>query len=176
MQYLDLDGGRSERHVTRTASNPISTGGGVMNRRFLLAWLAVFVGWMAGSFVVHGTLLYDDYARLPHLFRPEAEAQQYMPWMVLAHVILAGAFVWIYSRGVENRPWLSQGARFGLAVALLTVVPTYMIYYVVQPMPGSMAVRQIVFDTILIVLLGVVAAWFYRVPVEARYQARASAA
>lgn len=146
-----------------------------MNRRFLLAWLAVFIGWMAGSFVIHGTLLYDDYARLPHLFRPETEAQRHLPLMVLAHLLLAGAFVWIYSRGVENRPWASQGARFGLAVALLTVVPTYIIYYVVQPMPGSMVVRQIVYDTILIVLLGVLVAALYRTPVNDRVRSRVAA-
>jgi hypothetical protein len=44
---------------------------------------------------------------------------------------MAGAFVWIYSRGVADAPWVPQGLRFGLAVALLTVVPTYTIYYVV---------------------------------------------
>jgi hypothetical protein len=139
-----------------------------MNRRFLLAWLVVFIAWMAGSFIVHGALLHDDYARLPHLFRPETEAQGHLPLMVLAHVILAGAFVWIYSRGVENRPWLSQGARFGLAVALLTVVPMYLIYYVVQPMPGTMAVKQIVYDSILVVLLGILVATLYRTPRESR--------
>jgi hypothetical protein len=94
---------------------------------------------MIGSFVVHGVLLHNDYAQMPTLFRPEAEAQQYFPLMILAHVILAGAFAWIYSRDVEAKPWLPQGIRFGLAVALLTVVPTYMIYYVVQPMPGSLS-------------------------------------
>jgi hypothetical protein len=139
-----------------------------MNRRFLLAWLVVFIAWMAGSFIVHGALLHDDYARLPHLFRPETEAQGHLPLMVLAHVILAGAFVWIYSRGVENRPWLSQGARFGLAVALLTVVPMYLIYYVVQPMPGTMAVKQIVYDGILVVLLGILVATLYRTPRQSR--------
>jgi hypothetical protein len=139
-----------------------------MNRRFLLAWLVVFIAWMAGSFIVHGALLHDDYTRLPHLFRPETEAQGHLPLMVLAHVILAGAFVWIYSRGVENRPWLSQGARFGLAVALLTVVPMYLIYYVVQPMPGTMAVKQIVYDSILVVLLGILVATLYRTPRQSR--------
>jgi hypothetical protein len=146
-----------------------------MNRRFLLAWLLVFIGWMAGSFLVHGTLLYDDYARLPHLFRPEAEAQRYFPLMVLAHLILAGAFVWIYSRGIEDRPWMPQGARFGLAVALLTVVPTYLIYYVVQPMPGSTVARQIGYDAILIVLLGMLVAYVYRTSTLGQRQARAAA-
>jgi hypothetical protein len=140
------------------------TGGGVMNRRFLLAWLVVFIGWMVGSFIVHGALLHDEYARLPHLFRQEAEAQRYFPLMLLAHAIMAGAFVWIYQRGVENRPWIQQGARFGLAVALLGVVPTYLIYYVVQPLPGSLVVKQILFDGILVVLLGILVASLHRTP------------
>jgi hypothetical protein len=133
-----------------------------MNKRFLAAWLIVFIAWMAGSFVVHGVLLHDDYATLPNLFRPEAEAQQYFPLMLVAHVILAGAFVWIYSRGVEDAPWMGQGIRFGLAVALLTIVPTYIIYHVVQPIPGSIVVKQIVFDGILLLALGLLVAFLYR--------------
>ncbi len=133
-----------------------------MNKRFLTAWLIVFVAWMAGSFVVHGVLLANDYMTVPNLFRPEAEAQQYFPLMLLAHVILAGAFVWIYSRGVEGAPWTGQGIRFGLAVALLTIVPTYIIYHVVQPMPGHIAVKQILFDGILLLALGLLVAFLYR--------------
>jgi uncharacterized membrane protein len=135
-----------------------------MSKRLLVAWLVVFVAWMAGSFVVHGALLHDDYARLGNLFRTEAESQHHFPLMILAHVMLAGAFVWIYSRGVEDKPVVSQGLRFGLVVAFLTVVPTYLIYYVVQPMPSAMVLKQIVFDTILLLLLGVVVALVYRVP------------
>lgn len=135
-----------------------------MNKRFVIAWLVVFVAWMAGSFLVHGVLLRADYAQLPNLFRTEADSQQYFPLMILAHVFLAGAFVWIYSRGVAATPWLAQGVRFGVAVAFLTVIPTYTIYYVVQPMPGMHVVKQIVFDSILTVVLGVIAASVYREP------------
>lgn len=133
-----------------------------MNKKFFIAWVVVFIAWMVGSFVVHGTLLQADYAKLPGLFRPPTEAQQYFPLMILAHVVMAGAFVWIYARGVEAKPWLAQGIRFGIAVALLGVVPTYMIYYVVQPMPGMHVVKQIVFDGILVTILGVLAAFLYR--------------
>jgi len=135
-----------------------------MDKKFFIAWVAIFVAWMAGSFVVHGMLLHDDYAKLSGLFRPEAEAQSYFPLMVLAHIILAGAFVWIYSRGVEAAPWLPQGIRFGIAVALLTVIPTYLIYYVVQPMPGAVVAKQIVFDGILMLILGAITAFIYRPP------------
>ena len=133
-----------------------------MNKKFAIAWLSIFVVWMIGSFIVHGVLLHDDYAKLPNLFRPEADAQQYFPLMILAHVVMAGAFVWIYARGVEARPWLGQGIRFGIGIALLTVVPTYTIYYVVQPMPGIHVVKQIVFDGALLLVLGAVVAFLYR--------------
>lgn len=133
-----------------------------MDRKFFIAWATVFVVWMLGSFIVHGALLAADYARLSNLFRPETDAQQYFPLMILAHVILSGAFVWIYSRGAEAKPWPAQGLRFGVAVALLTVVPTYIIYYVVQPMPGLHVVKQIVFDGILMLILGIVVAFLYR--------------
>jgi hypothetical protein len=145
--------------------------GGSMNRRFLVAWLVVFIAWMIGSFLVHGTLLHDDYARLPNLFRTEADAQRHFPLLILAHVILAGAFVWIYSRGVEDRPWLAQGARYGLAVALLTTIPTYLIYHAVQPIPRSLVAKQIIFDTILLVLLGILVASLRRTAVRARVSA-----
>lgn len=133
-----------------------------MNKKFAIAWLAIFVVWMLGSFIVHGTLLHADYVKLPNLFRPDADAEQYFAFMILAHVILSGAFVWIYSRGVEAKPWFGQGLRFGLAIALLTVVPTYIIYYCVQPMPSALVVKQIVFDGVLLLVLGAVAAFLYR--------------
>ena len=138
-----------------------------MNKRFIIGWVVIFIVWFLGSFVVHGVLLHDDYSKLASLFRTEADAQGFFPLMVLAHVMLSGALVWIYSRGVEAEPWLPQGLRFGVAVAFLTVVPTYIIYYVVQPMPGGLVVKQIVFDGILMLILGCVTAFVYRQPASA---------
>ena len=137
-----------------------------MNRKFIIAWIVIFVIWFAGSFVVHGVLLHDDYSKLTNLFRSEADAQKYMPLMVLAHVLLSGALVWIYARGVEAKPWLPQGIRFGIAVALLTIVPTYLIYYVVQPMPGATVAKQIVFDGVLTLVLASIIAFMYRQPAQ----------
>ena len=133
-----------------------------MNKNFFIAWAVVFVVWMAGGFVVHGVLLGTDYAQLPQLFRAEKDSAQYFHFMLLAHVIMAGAFTWIYARGQENKPWLGQGVRFGIAVALLAAVPTYMMYFVVQPMPAALAVKQAIFDGILCVLLGIIVAFLYR--------------
>jgi hypothetical protein len=133
-----------------------------MNRKFLIAWLVIFIAWFAGSFIVHGVLLRPDYMLLTTLFRPEMDPGKFFPLMFLAHAMLAGAFVWIYARGAEAKPWASQGVRFGVAVALLTVAPSYLIYFVVQPMPMNVTIKQIVFDGALTVILGILVAWLYR--------------
>ena len=130
-----------------------------MNKKFLISWLVVFVVWMAGSFLVHGFLLADGYAELPNLFRSEEDSARYFHWMLLAHVVLAGAFVWIFQRGNEVKPWPAQGVKFGLAIAAIGPIPMYTIYYVVQPMPGNHVVMQIVYETILLIVLGLVAAF-----------------
>src|SRR6267143_7275876 len=132
-----------------------------MNKKFIIAWIVLFVAWFMGSFVVHGVLLRSDYMQLSNLFRPEGDQQKYFPLMILAHIIMSGAFVWIYARGVEARPWLGQGIRYGVAIILLATVPGYLIYYVVQPMPGATVVKQMVFDGILILILGAIVAFMY---------------
>jgi hypothetical protein len=70
--------------------------------------------------------------------------------------------VWISARGVEPKPWVAQGLRFGLAVALLTIVPSYLIYFVVQPMPAGVVIKQIIFDGVLLLILGTIVAALYR--------------
>ena len=132
-----------------------------MNKKFLIAWLVIFVVYLACGFVVHGFLLADDYAKTG-LMRPMEQQEGFFHWMVIAHVMMAGAFTWIYARGVENKPWLGQGLRFGLAVAFLAAIPLYLIYYTVQPLPGDLVVKQIVFDTICLLILGALVAFLYR--------------
>ena len=132
-----------------------------MNKKFFIAWLVLFVLYMGFGILVHGILLQDDYMAMG-LMRPEEQQQGMMHWMIIAHVMLAGAFTWIYARGVENKPWLGQGLRFGLAVAFLAVIPLYIIYYVVYPLPANVVVKQIVFDTICTLILGAVVAFLYR--------------
>ncbi len=135
-----------------------------MNKKFLVSWAVIFVVWMAGSFAVHGAWLGDAYASLPALYRAETDQTSLMYLMLLSHVLLSGAFVWIYLRGHEDKPWLAQGLRFGLAIAVLAPIPTYTIYYVVQPMPGSLAAQQIIGDTVLLLVLGAIVAFLNKSP------------
>lgn len=132
-----------------------------MGRKCIISAVVMFIMAWGLSFVVHGLLLGGDYSVTPGM-RPPAEAQKIIGWLILAQALFGIAFAWVYLQGKEDKPWLAQGVRFGIAVAFLTVIPTYLIYHVVTPVPMVLALKQIGFDTIRVVLMGVVLAWINR--------------
>jgi magnesium-transporting ATPase (P-type) len=136
-----------------------------MDRKFWISVLALLVLSLVLGFVVHGWLLGSEYAPLTGLFRTPAEQHGYFLWIVLAHALIAVGLTWIYRKGLEpGKPLIGQGLRFGLAIAVLMTVPTYLIYYAVQPMPGALVAKQIVYDVIAVLILGVVVAWINQPP------------
>ena len=139
-----------------------------MNKTFVLSVVAVFVMSMILGYVVHHVLLGAEYAKVMQLFRLPRDAEALFPLMIVANVILAIGWTWIYRMGRENKPWLGQGIRFGIAVALICTIPMYLIYYVVQPYPSDLVALQIVYDTIGSVILGIVVAVVNRDPLPAR--------
>lgn len=134
-----------------------------MNKTFVISVIVLFVLSMALGFVVHGLILGPEYAKLvPGMFRSHDSAGPYFPFMLAAHVSMAIAITWIYRRGREDKPVLAQGFRFGIALALLTAVPMYLIYFAVQPMPSDVVAQQIVLDSIASVILGITVAFVNR--------------
>jgi hypothetical protein len=138
-----------------------------VNGKFIVAVVVIFIAWMLGDFVVHAVLLKPEYMKLTGLFRPESEGGAYMPFMLLAHLLLSIAFVWIYTKGKEAKPFLAQGLRYGFVISLLATTPTYLIYYTISPYPPNVVVTQIVTETILCMLLGLIVAFIYREPATA---------
>jgi hypothetical protein len=127
--------------------------------RFAISVVVLFVLSMALGILVHGVILAPEYAKLASLFRPEADAQSHFWAMLLAHVFIAVGFTWMYIRGREAKPWLGQGLRFGLAVAVISTIPVYLIYLAVQPMPDALVFKQIAFDTLAMLVMGAVVAF-----------------
>jgi hypothetical protein len=130
-----------------------------VNKRFWISGLVLGIASLMLGFVVHAVLLHDDYAQLLGLFRSEADAQRYFPVMLLAHFLIGFGITWMYRRSVPaDRQFLSAGISFGIGLAVLMTAPMYLIYYAVQPMPGGVVAKQIVFDVIGVVLLGILVA------------------
>jgi hypothetical protein len=135
----------------------------MFTKKALLSIVVVFLLTMALGFVVHGVILAGDYQDLPAgLMRSEEDAMGHFPFMILAHVVMACGLTWVYMKGRDGNPWLGQGVRFGLLIALVSSIPFYLIYHAVSPYPIAVVVKQVVFDTIGLVLIGVVLAAIHR--------------
>ncbi len=131
-------------------------------KRFFSAVAAVFVVGMIMGFLIHAKLLEADYLSLGPLNRSPQDAQAHFPYLVLGYVFFALAFVWLYAKGVEDKPWFGQGLRFGLVIWLFGPVSVFLTYYAVQPLPASLVCKQIGFEFIDLLVLGLVVACVYR--------------
>ncbi len=131
-----------------------------MDKRFWISGVVMSLAALLLGFGVHGFLLADDYKALGSMYRSDAESQGYFHYMIIAHVLIGFAMTWIYRQGIDtSKSAVSQGLRFGLAMALFATIPWYMIYYAVQPLPAALVHKQMLFDTIGMLLLGVLVAY-----------------
>ena len=67
-------------------------------------------------------------------------------------------FAWVYARGMEPKPWASQGIRFGILMALFTVVPASLNDYVVYNLPHMLVIEWIAAGFITLIVMGLAVA------------------
>ena len=133
-----------------------------MERKFVLATLAAFATSFVLNFFVHGVILVSDYEALQGVYRPHSfEAWRFI-LLVVAQLIMAGAMAWLYRFGIEPRPYLGQGARFGLMAAGVSVIPLTLINYAVTRITLSLTIKQLILETLVVVAMGVAIAWMHR--------------
>ena len=134
----------------------------MFDKRFWICGILVSIAAMLLDFVVHGWLLQDDYNALvaTGMMRNPVDAQRFMPYMLGAHLLIGFGLTWLYRKGVDTgRPAIGQGLRFGTAVAVMSTIPGYLIYYAVQPLPAGLVHKQILLSTLAMLLLGMLLAW-----------------
>lgn len=133
-----------------------------MSKQFTLAVLAAFVLFSGLGYLVHGYLLSGAYSHYPNLFRDADETAKHMPFLLFANLVTAVPFVWIYERGRQDKPFLGQGIRYGIAMAALVPAAKFITYYAIQPIAHGLALHQILFDGAAIVIIAVVVARIYK--------------
>lgn len=136
-------------------------------KRIIGAVLAGFVWLAVGRYLVHNVWLATAYTNNPLLWRSQ-DAMLHRLWVIhLANLILAMAAVLIYVRGIEAKPWLGQGLRFGVLLALATAVPQSLVEYFVYPISQTLAVQWIIGEGGLMLLLGMLVAAICRPATQA---------
>ncbi len=113
-----------------------------MNRaRFVTASVAAFVAIAVVNFVVHGVVLSGIYQQAASAFRKEVDAQRLFWLFYVGYLVFAFLFTFIYTKGYErDRGGLGQGLRFGLYVGVMIGALESLVWFVVLPVPGALAV------------------------------------
>jgi hypothetical protein len=135
-----------------------------MNKvRLILTMVVIFVLANLIGFFIHAIWLRPDYmlvvSQNPNLFRPEG--QEKMLWIVIAYIAFAIGSVWVYAHGVQDKPLLLQGVRFGILMWLVLTIPSFFIAYATQPIPALLMSKQVLSELVGKILLGIVTAFLY---------------
>ncbi len=127
-------------------------------KKMMFAVVAGFVVQLVGLSLIHGVWLKPDYLATAALWRTQ-EAQVARTWaMLLGTLIYVIAAVLIYVRGREAKPWMGQGVRFGILLALAVVVYSSLSGWVILPVPHLLVAKWIISESLLAVALGLVIA------------------
>lgn len=129
-------------------------------KKFIPTVIVVFIVANIFGFLIHAVLLKADYMPVAGYYRPMGEEK--VLFASLAYLAFAIGSVWVYAKGVEGKNWLGQGIRFGIAIWLVLAVPSFLIAYAVQPVPGMLAGKQVLFEGVDKIVLGILTAALYR--------------
>ena len=133
-------------------------------RKFVVAVVVGYLILLGMNVVVHGMWLRSEYLQRASLWRPVDALQSKMWAMWIGLLIFTVVFTWVYTRGVEAKPWVGQGLRYGVVMSLLVVVPAVSSEYVVFPVPYTLALKWMIAGAIELVVLGLVVAAIRKKP------------
>ncbi len=131
-------------------------------KKLAMAIVVAYIVLMGSHFLIHRVWLMPDYAATPDSWRPIADMQHKIWVMWLGQLLFTVMFAYIYTRGVEAKPWAGQGIRYGILIALFTVIPYSLAEYTVYRVPHMLAVKWMIAGTIQIIMLGLVVAGIYK--------------
>jgi hypothetical protein len=118
------------------------------------AIVASFILLSAGGYLIHNVWLMQDYQQHSDLWRAQNAMQHRLLHIYIANLIFSIAAVLIYGCGVESKPWVGQGIRFGILLALVTVIPNSLVQYVVYPLPHQLVLKWMIGGGLLSIIVG----------------------
>ena len=108
------------------------------------AIVASFALLSVGGYLIHNVWLMQDYRSHSELWRSQDAMLHRLLHIYIANLIFSIGAVLIYARGVEAKPWVGQGIRFGILLALVTVIPNSLVQYFVYPLPYQLVLKWMI--------------------------------
>ncbi len=130
-------------------------------KRFLLAVVAVFIAHSAAGYLIHDTLLGEDYRTLDFV-RVFDQFAERLPLLYFANLFFALVLCFVYTRAHDPQAgWFLQGLVFGALMAAL-LIPAALVAYVALPLPGVLMLKVAALNSAHIMVSSLIAAAIYR--------------
>lgn len=132
-------------------------------KRFVVAFVVVFLVTAVANFVIHGVLLHPRYAQFPTLLRGETDASHHAVFLLVAFAAFSLAFVLIWGLWAPaySSP-VRAGLFYGALMWLVGTVNHYAVNYAVQPWPGDLVLDQIGYEFVWMAVVGMALGAVYR--------------
>ncbi len=127
-------------------------------------WITVVVVYVVNQvlhFLIHAMWLGETYASLSDIWRPEAEMMAKQWIMFVTAAVYCFFFVYLFAKGCEGKG-LGEGVRYGVIIGLFVGVFSAYDWYVILPIPYSLALKWFLSGMVASIVMGVVAALLYK--------------
>jgi len=132
-------------------------------KRFIIAFVVVFILLEITNYIVHSVILWPTYSSdaISYLFRSPEEMMSKMWIMYVMDLIWSFLFIYIFVKGYENKG-IMEGLRFGLYIGIFYVMVQSYNGYVIYPIPYVLAFQSFIYGLIQVLLLGAVTSVIYK--------------
>jgi len=134
-------------------------------KKLILAIVVAYIILLVTGYLIHEVWLINTYRQMRvngASLRPEDVLRQKLWILWLGDLLFAVLFAWIYTRGVEDKPWVGQGIRYGIIMTLFAVVPSTLSIYVAWNLSYKLALKWMVAGGIQLILIGLFVAGIYK--------------
>ena len=127
-------------------------------KKLIAAIVAAYLVLMGTNYLIHSVWLMPDYDAIPLSHRSIVGIMERFWAMALGQFFFAALFSYVYTRGMQRKPWLGQGLRYGILMTLFTVVPFCLSEYDTFVVPYLLAAKWMIAGGAQMIILGIIVA------------------
>jgi len=134
-------------------------------KRFVPAFIVVFVLLEITSYIIHGVILSSTYMSegIKEVFRADMGSKMWVMWVT--DLIWSFFFVFFFVKGYENKG-IMEGIRYGFYIGIFYFFVEAYQGFAMYPLPYSLTFQWFIYGLIQAIILGITVSLIYK-PAEA---------
>jgi hypothetical protein len=128
-------------------------------KNFFIAFVVIYILGGILNYLIHNVLLMETYQELSHLWRSDMDRLMWL--QMVTPIFLTFFFIYIFAKGREGKG-VMEGLRYGLIIWAFLSIPSIYGQYMIYPLPYSLVLQWLIYDLIVLVILGITVSLIYK--------------